>query len=310
MNSTRIHVAMCVDHGFTLPLAAALASIDQASRQDSVTVHVVHPGFSQAIKTRVTSRLTTVDVSWYAVDDSVLGGAYYSDFLTPASLYRLLLGKILPPEVTRVLYLDADTITLSSLAVAYTMELNGAVIGAVRDAGSPWAAGPSGPAWRLLGLSPSSANLNSGVLLVDLDSWRANSVGEKCLDLLRRENPRWGDQDALNVVLEGRWLELSRRWNLQTADLSDYSLAWAHWPQDIEDALQAPSIVHFTERDKPWNAGSRHPLAEKWFEALDRTAWSGWRPRKPPEYPLTRRIIAVLRSIRDSRAQRRGQLPE
>ncbi len=310
MNSTRIHVAMCVDHGFTLPLAVALASIDHASKQDSVTVHVVHPGFSQAIKTRVTSRLTTVDVSWYAVDNTVLRGAHYSNFLSPASLYRLLLGELLPPELSRILYLDADTITLSSVASVYASELSGAVVGAVRDAGHPWAAVPFGPLWRPLGLSPASAYFNSGVLLIDLNSWRASSVGDKCLDLLRRTNLHFGDQDALNVILEGQWLELSRRWNLQTADVRGYSLAWAHWRQDVEDAIRDPSVIHFTERNKPWNAGSRHPLAEKWFEALDRTAWSGWRPRKAPEYPLTRRIIAVLRSIRDSRAQRRGRLPE
>jgi lipopolysaccharide biosynthesis glycosyltransferase len=301
---------MCVDHGFTLPLAAALASIDRVSGQDSVLVHVVHPGFSEETRERVTSGLSNIEVSWRLVDEGTIGGAYYTDYLTPASLYRLLLGEILPAEVTRVLYLDADIVALSSLAPAYAVELNGAVVGAVRDAGAPWAAGYRGLAWRQLGVPPSSPNFNSGVLLIDLERWRAEAIGEKCLDLLRRENPRWGDQDALNVILEGRWLELPRRWNLQTADLSDYSLAWAHWPQDIEDALRSPSIIHYTERDKPWNAGSLHPMAAKWFEALDRTAWSGWRPRRPPERPLIRKVLTVLRSIRDRRAQRYSRLPE
>lgn len=308
MNPNKIHVAMCVDHGFTMPLAAALASIDHASGQDSVTVHVVHPGILEATRARVMSRLSRIEVSWYTIDDSALGGAYHSDFLTAATNYRLLLGEILPSEITRILYLDADTITHSSLAPAYSTDLNGAVIGAVRDAGGPWAAGRL--MWRRLGVSPSSPYFNAGVLLIDLDHWRAEAVGEKCLDFLRREKTRWGDQDALNVILEGRWLELARRWNLQTSDVGDYSFAWAHWPQDIEDALRAPSVVHFTEPNKPWIAGCRHPLVAQWFEALDRTAWSGWRPSRPPERPVISKVLGVLRSIRDSRAQRYARLPE
>lgn len=310
MNLSKIHVAMCVDRGFTLPLAAALSSIDRASARDSVTVHVIHPGFSEESMKRVTSRLSHIQLSWHHVDDKTLRGVYYSDFLTAASLYRLLLGEILPPEVGRVLYLDADTITVSSLSTLYSMDLNGAVIGAVRDAGLPWASVARGKACRRLGALPTSPNLNSGMLLINLDLWRAESIGKKCLDLLRSEKLLWGDQDALNVVLQDRWLELPRRWNLQTADLSEYSLARAHWPEDVEDALRAPSIIHFTERDKPWAAGCRHPLTGKWFEALDRTDWSGWRPRKPWMRPVAQAIISVLRSLRDGRALWQTRLPE
>src|SRR5262249_37676478 len=76
----------------------------------------------------------------------------------------------------------------------------------------------------------------------------------------------------------GRWIELPRRWNLQTADAAERGIAWAFWREDVERAIADPAMLHYTEVDKPWNAGTRHPYAARWYEALDLTAWSGWRP--------------------------------
>jgi lipopolysaccharide biosynthesis glycosyltransferase len=307
MSSMTIQVAACVDRGFTVPLAAALASLDEASGEDSVVVHVLHPGLSETIRDRVTAGLSAIDVEWHTVDDRAVAGAFYSTRLTSASLYRLLLGRLLPADVTRVLYLDADVVVRSSLAPVYASDLKGHVVGAVRDAGSPWAASSYGPDWRQLGLAPESAYFNSGVLLIDLERWREETVGERCLQLLRSGNPRWGDQDALNVVLQGRWIELERRWNLQTADIGDYSVAWAHWASDIEAANNDPAVIHYTEHDKPWIGGSQHPLAAEWFQALDQTAWAGWRPRPPLEFRLGSRLWGALRY---RYLQRRNRLPE
>ena len=62
---------------------------------------------------------------------------------------------------------------------------------------------------------------------------------------------------------------------------------------DMERARRAPTIVHFTwflGRPKPWEPRSTAPYRDLWFDALDHTAWAGWRPDNTP--PSRTRVIA------------------
>ncbi|GAA1533629.1 lipopolysaccharide biosynthesis glycosyltransferase [Microbacterium ginsengiterrae] len=304
MSGERLHVAMCVDEGYALPLAVSLASLDGASAGTDVTVHIVHPGFSRTARERIASKLSNLRVAWIAIEGDEVAGASYSWFLSRGSLFRLLLGELLPPDVERVLYLDADILVSASPAALIAQDLQGRTLGAVRDANTPWAASMMGSPWRRWGIDPASPYFNSGVLLIDLRRWRAREVGTRSIDLLRDYTPRWGDQDALNAVLEGDWVELHRRWNLQTPVLTGDSPDWALWRAEVESAVAAPGVVHFTGLDKPWNHGTEHPMASQWMQWLDRTAWAGWRADAPKEGRLEavgRRAVRWYRARRDRR---------
>lgn len=311
MNSEQtIHVALCIDADFVLPLSVCLASLDAVSTDRPVEAHVVHPGLDEAVRERVIHGLKKVQVRWISADDDAVSGAHFSVFLSTASLYRLLLGDLLPPDLKRVIYLDADTIVADSLAPIYEHPLEeGAVVGAVPDAQSPWAAGPLGPPWQELGLSPSSTYFNSGVMLIDLDRWRRDRTGHRCLELLRRLSPSWGDQDGLNTILENRWHQLPRRWNVQSADFRRSSIAWALWTDEIHDAINAPGIIHYTESAKPWLAGSEHPENDRWFNSLDQTSWSGWRPAVSSPSLLQSTIRSAARFVRSRLDDQSNQLP-
>lgn len=307
--STSAHLVMSVDHGFTLPLAVALSSVNAARGGLPLTVHVLHPGLSESVQNRICAPLVGLDVSWILVDRSELNGAHYSDFLSDASLFRLLLGDLLPEGLERVLYIDADTLVTGNVGDLFAIDLEGQVLGAVRDAISPWAAGAWGADWRNLGLDPSSPYFNSGVLLIDLVRWRDDKVGAHSLDLLRQAKPQWGDQDALNVVLESHWMELPREWNVQTGDYTGQSPAWALWRSEVEAAVANPSIVHFTGRDKPWDWGTEHPAADQWFAWLDKTAWAGWRPTEPQVGRVESQLRKAMRGYRRLRSRSDQQFP-
>jgi lipopolysaccharide biosynthesis glycosyltransferase len=274
-----VHVAMCIDCSFAVPLAACLASVDAFCFDRETIVHVVHSGFDEELRMKVSRGLDNISINWIEANDQTLSGAHYSVFLSRASLYRLLLGDLLPDDIERVVYLDADTVVGQSLGPLADFALDDRmIVGAVSDAQAPWAAGPLGPPWQLLGLNPSSKYFNSGVLLIDLARWRQERVGRECIDLLRKVTPRWGDQDALNTILEGRWQELPRRYNVQSADTRRDSIAWALWKDEVQEAVANPAIVHYTEGAKPWLKGSQHAEADRWFHWLDQTTWTGWRP--------------------------------
>ena len=69
-----------------------------------------------------------------------------------------------------------------------------------------------------LGFRPGHRYVNAGVLVMDLDAWRRERISDQLFAFVSRHGERlfWHDQDALNVLLQGRITLLPRRWNVQT----------------------------------------------------------------------------------------------
>lgn len=308
MMATPVHMVTCVDKNFAMPLAVVLASLDGVSAGD-VVVHIIQPGMSAELRSRICTPIANLDVRWYTVDESVVADSAPASFLPPASLYRLLMGEVLPDDVHRVIYFDADTLVCKPPTELWAEDLGGALIGAVRDAASPWAAGPLGTDWRLLGMSPDSPYFNAGMMLIDLAAWRSAQVGAECLRTLSAHRLRWGDQDALNRALEGRWLELPRRWNVQSVDADGSGVSWGLWPDDVTGATADPHIVHFTGRIKPWTSEEPGFGRAEWYAALDRTAWRGWRPTPARPNALVSSGLRWARALKRVIAERPQSLP-
>lgn len=272
-----LHVSLAADRGFVMPLAVAVTSI--ARHNPGARFAVLHDGLSSRARHRIESD-SQAEIEWIGVHAAMVAALSNSAFLPPAALYRLMLPQTLNSE-RRTVYVDADTVCTDSLRDLAETDLLGMPLGAVRDALVPFAAGPLGTDWKSVGLPGHAPYFNSGVMAMDLVAFRDGALSERAMALLRERTLRWGDQCALNVVLAGLWEELDRRWNVQTADVDGRSLSWALWPKEVTAAVQSPAIVHFTERDKPWQAGSQHPMRDVWQEALEHTSWRGWRP--PPQ---------------------------
>lgn len=282
------HAVFTVDETFAAPLSVALHSL--VTSNPGIRVSVLHDGLPGRLRTRIVGDLRgAAEIEWIAMARD-LTGVPNTVYLPPAALFRLLMADVLI-DADRVVYIDCDTVVLESIG-DLASRLEHGMVAAVRDAGAPVAAGPAGTDWRRLDLDPAAPYFNSGVMVADLDHWRARDVGRRALDVLARAQPRWGDQCALNAVAGGAWDEVPRRWNLQTADLEGRSLAWALWRADVEAAVARPAIIHFTERDKPWLSTSRHPHRDIWRQWLARTPFRDW---QPPRHRVSHALARVRR---------------
>jgi lipopolysaccharide biosynthesis glycosyltransferase len=158
----------------------------------------------------------------------------------------------------------------------------------------PWAASPRCLDWRELGIEPATPYFNAGAMVIPLDRWRAEAIGHRALEQLRRVTFNYGDQCALNVVANGNWTAMAPHWNVQSGHFDDGTLGWiVESAEDMDRATWNPSVVHFTsypDRNKPWEPRSTSPYREEWLAALDRTAWAGWRPDDSP--PSRARALA------------------
>jgi lipopolysaccharide biosynthesis glycosyltransferase len=187
-----------------------------------------------------------------------------SDYITAATFGRLYLGEILPETYSRALYLDADVLVLGDVRELWELDLRGHVVGAVVEPTAPTLGSERGLQHVAeLGFDPELPYFNAGVLLVDLDEWRRAEIGRRAIEHIRRLTPVLMDQDALNAVLVGRWIEIDPIWNL-----TEYWFRNEKRQARFADVLERARIVHYVGRKKPWLRPDRW-AAEIWRGYLE-----------------------------------------
>jgi len=225
-----------------------------------------------------------------------------SDHVTIATYFRLLLDRLLPGDIDRIIYMDSDVLVTGPLASLWATDLENYAVAATID--SVVDRDPS--VREKVGLAPTSHYFNAGVLLIDLCRWRNEELGERAL-AFAIEHPElitWWDQCALNHVLRGRFKQLANEWNFQTAHLR-----WSKDGMCTADSLReldAAKIIHFTGDLKPWHDLSAHPMKWLYWKYLRETDWrSYWPPDRPRRSVLIRglekRAPALLNAARWAR---------
>jgi lipopolysaccharide biosynthesis glycosyltransferase len=156
----------------------------------------------------------------------------------------LLLPHLFGEEYERILYLDSDLVIESGpFGNLFKIDMKGKAIAAVRDAPQwidrKWVA----PAFLDLGI-PQAAYFNSGVMLIDTQAFVSSDLLNRCLAFGRQNRSLMTqhDQQLLNCVLHGDWVELSPLWN------------WQHTTHSLYADVMLPVIItHFITELKPWN---------------------------------------------------------
>ena len=227
------------------------------------------------------------DIIYIELDD--LNKYFDFDFDTngwnPIVLARLLLDKLLPSNLDRILYLDGDTIVRGSLKELWNTNMGDKIIAASIE--------PTIDKIRKsnLGLE-NKPYYNAGVLLVDLNNWRKYDAGKVVIDFYRKNNGKLfaNDQDAINGSLNDKILTLSPKYNFYNI-FYQYNYKFLSKLCDFkyidkstyDDALKNPTIIHYLGEERPWRTGNKHKYKNDYLNYLSITPWkncnieSGWR---------------------------------
>ncbi len=305
-NSNRnVVIVSGADDNFAMPLAVTIRSaLDHLDPTRLVKLYVLDGGITEESKTRLMkswsdSRLT---IEWLTPKLKLIQDLPVSHHIKIATYLRLLMPAMLPQDVTRAIYLDADMLVRRDLGELWDEPQEGHAVLAVQDLVAPFfdanfALRNSDRCrphtltpianYRELGLSPDGKYFNGGMMVVDLAQWRREQYAEQMFNCLRvhREHVLWWDQYALNVVLSGKWRMLDPRWN-QGAHVFVYP-SWEESPLDAETFIQlrkSPWIVHFCSPSKPWLYFCQHPFTRDFRRCLNHTDWKTWRPERPDQF--------------------------
>jgi len=190
---------------------------------------------------------------------------------------RIQIGDLLPPHVSRCIYMDTDTLVGRDLVELFGMPLEGNAIAMAINNNVP----PEVVAYlNTIGIDPDRW-FNSGVALIDVDAWRRGSATAELIRFKRSMPPvLWfPDQDLLNKYFEGRILELDPSWNRRDV---------AYSPEG--------QILHFAGATKPWEMSGDlgQPGLRAWREVY--AQW-GRPPGRKQRHKIKMRAASAVRRL-------------
>jgi lipopolysaccharide biosynthesis glycosyltransferase len=265
-----LHIAFCVDNHYFRAMGGTIASIIDNNPGQHFTFHVLTFAVSDDHQRRlkrleamypVSTRLHLLDPASFTQFSRFLGHSHYS-----LSIFtRLVIPTVLQGQIDRVLYLDADILCVNRLDELVDMDIS-------RDIA---VVAPDTPVTRqrrvtALGLKH-HAYFNGGVIFINIDKWIAENITGQTLDALEnsKTDMRFNDQDALNIVLDGRARYISPRWNylydlIHDLNVNRFTL------RPVGKAV----FIHFAGAVKPWADWSGHDARHLFRKYLSLSPWS------------------------------------
>lgn len=282
-----VFLSCAADDLFAMPTTVMLRSVlANLSRDWQLNILVLDGGLSSTSKSKMLRSLSDFEylIEFVKPNQQAISKLYWAakSRYPPSAYLRLLLPEIMPEDCNKVIYLDGDLIVLKSLHDLWQKELGEFHMLAAMDAANRTLGYPRHLKhlnFEKLGVSPTEKYLQSGVIVINLEAWRRDNTTKNLLNFieLHPELP-YPDQDALNLVLAGRWLEIDPRWN-QIFIVFRFA-RWQDSPYDqtgFSNVKNDPFIIHYGAKPKPWEANCTHPMRSMWNEYLDQTEWRSWR---------------------------------
>ncbi|MCS4230399.1 lipopolysaccharide biosynthesis glycosyltransferase [Stenotrophomonas maltophilia] len=253
------HLCFCADGKYVEFILPALESIRRSAKPgtviavDIIVDHHPSPEFCHALE-----HLCPGKTKVHVIDATQFGDLLEVTHISRGMYYRLLIPELV--QADRVLYLDCDVLVRKDICSLFNLPMHGALAAAVVN--------PFYDASRL-GLTQAELYFNSGVMLIDTRGWRESDVKAEVLAYLRQNNDllQMPDQDALNVVLRGRWSELDPTFNCQVSMLVRHDeLAQELAPRWSLYFLSDPAVMHFSAGHKQWHRSNRIKYSKEYRE--------------------------------------------
>lgn len=292
-----IEIAFCTDNNYAMPAGVMVYSV--CKHTDDVHFNAIIPeDFSGDNRSRLTQIVQSFNASidFITIPDGFADGfPVYLDIqpehISIAAYYRLFLGRLLPDEMEKVIYLDCDLMCQSSLKELWDTELGDSPLACISEIPYEWQKNQ-----ERLGYDDSLGYFNSGVLLINLIYWREQNVIELFFSYIRENHDLlvYHDQDVLNYVFRGKVIFLPPKFNAIDMLFHKGFNDFAFPKEQVREARYSPVIVHFTYKHKPWFLGGSHTYRDVWLSLLAQTPWKGTRLKVKKATSLKGHIANIL----------------
>lgn len=252
-----INVAFTIDNNYPYYTLLVINSILKNNKSDSeYNFYVIENNITDKNKKMMRryvekrgQNIEFININTDIIDD----GDYlfgFSNRITPIGMARIMIPDLLPKTVDKVLYLDSDILVLGDLKNLYDTDIQNYHAAMAKNIVDKK---------HLSSYNLKGNYFNSGVILMNLNKWREDSITKQMLLYIKNNKSKfiyknkmdgvtllYPDQDMINIILNGKIKEVPQIWNNQTI----YKV--------ILKEDYTGGILHYIGKEKPWHFGENY----------------------------------------------------
>ena len=238
-----MHLVYCIDETFFDYLLISIKTLISRNRGNNIIIYIIH-NYKTINKSQLLNIYENINFIYYENNDI---NFYVNSRLPKLVYYRLFLAEILPLNIKKCLYLDADTIILSNLTKLYNTDLSDYVYGGVLDLNVKY-------------LTEEYRYINSGVLLINLDKIRKNDIIKDYKTFINNNSVLdQHDQTIINSVNKNQIKYFPLEYNVNNSicfspmsiHLMYELMKKQHFEvsaSDVFESFYRPKIIHFIKK--------------------------------------------------------------
>lgn len=285
-----MNILVSVNDKYMMPLTVLLQSLFDTN-SECATIYFMCSELSEQSKdfARRFVEGRGSDIVFIPVGEQEFRGLPTKKYISRETYFRLLAAELLPNEVHRVLWLDADMVVNGGIAEFYSSEFDGAAVIAC----------PHGPAMRPviledcanIGIEHPEQYFNAGMMLCNLDMWRTMDIPSRIAQIVSvPRTMQFPGQDLTNLVFNGR---------VKTADWRVYNcMVHSVEPQEVPELKSTAKIIHYVGSAKPWQFKDI-PFADTWMSFYERSPYGGRQ--------LNRTSYAFMKAVWERTQEKQGK---
>lgn len=256
-----MNIALSSDDNYAKYAGVVIASILYNNKNENLNFYILDGGITDENKEKINNLkiIAPCNISFVKIDDSLFEDYKKIEthkYLSIATFYRLKLSSLLP-NIDKILYLDCDVIVNSNIKELYNTDITQYYAAGVKDIAC-------NTHHRKPILKNNSIYVNAGMLLFNLEKIRNDKIEDKYYEytLNNFDEIFIGDQQIINVVLQGHIKQLDDEWNLQSSNFINRSIY-----------SRNPKLIHYIGKQKPWIFASLNYYKDLYFKYLQMTDW-------------------------------------
>ena len=210
-------------------------------------------------------------------------------------------------DVDKLIYLDSDTVVVSSLKELWEEPLDDCYMGVVETLPTKY--------YKELGLSRYDRFFNDGMALVNVEYCRKHDLIGQVLNVVGdfNGNPPTLSEGALNKVCFGHVKYISPKYNLMAGLLylcsldAKYMSTVLHYTEDeLRVSCKNPVVIHYLSAfyNRPWYKKCTHPYKDYYYNYKNISPWRDI-PLRDGDLPIRIKLIDFLYKLLGVRSTER-----
>ena len=281
-----MHILYTLNDKFVPQVAAWICSVCENNEKWNITFHIISAWITESNQKELKKLANKYDNQLFIYELKPLEEYFDFEFDTnwwnPIVLARLLVDKILPENIDKLLYLDWDTIVRWNLNDLWNTNMWDKTIWMSIE--------PTEDKTRKDNLwLHDYPYCNAGVLLINMKRFREIKAWKIIIDYYREHDGQLfaNDQDAINASMKDEIYILPTKYNF-------YNIFWQYpyrflkklmWKvpyfskKEYMESVKNPIIIHYLWEERPWRAWNHHKYKNDYKKYL----WMTYRKDTPDE---------------------------